>query len=705
MQIALIGNPNSGKTTVFNQLTGLTQKTGNFPGVTVEKKSGKFTLSSGVNAQIIDFPGAYSFYPTSKDESIVSTVLTNPYDAAHPDLILYIADSIQLEKHLLLLTQIKDLGIPTILAINRIDLSNEKGIEIDAELIAKTFDIPVIQISSRYGNKLDELKNLIEKELQLVSNLDLQKKERTVYQFSTIETKVAQQVGTLLGSDNQYRNLLLAHLSDKLAYLNESEKQGIAEIKRKENFESLAMQVREVMSRYDDQLAFLHQAIRLPKQELNNLTDRIDRVVTHKIFGPIIFFGIMFFVFQAIFSWAAFPMDLIESSMNSLSNFVKTTLPPSWFTDLLTDGIIAGLGGVLIFIPQIAILFFLVSLLDEIGYMARAVYIFDRTMQFFGLNGRSVVALISSGACAVPAIMATRTISNWKERLITILVSPFISCSARIPVYAVLVSFVVPPITVFGIFNAQGLVFMGLYLLGIIAALSSALVFKFILKSTGPSYLAMELPEYNKPAWGNILLNVKEKVMTFILEAGKIILIISIVLWFLASYGPSADMEMAHVETEKIALEKTLNESETADLLASKKLEASFAGHLGKFIEPVIRPLGFDWKIGIALISSFAAREVFVGTMATIYSVGSADDDTTIKARMKKETFSNTGLPVYTMAGSLSLLIFYVFAMQCMSTLAVVKRETNSWKWPIIQFLFMSTLAYFGSLIVFQLLH
>jgi ferrous iron transport protein B len=395
-------------------------------------------------------------------------------------------------------------------------------------------------------------------------------------------------------------------------------------------------------------------------------------------------------------------MDFIEGSMGSIANWVRSVLPAGWGTDLLTDGVLAGLGGVLVFIPQIAILFFLISVLEEVGYMSRAVFMFDKLMQQFGLNGRSIVALISGGACAIPAVMSTRTITNWKERLITIMVTPLISCSARIPVYIVLIGFVVPSFTVLGIFNSQALAFMGLYLLGIIAALGSAFVFNKILKNDERSFLMIQLPEYRSPQMKNVGLTVWEKVKDFIIEAGKIIMIISVVLWFLASYGPAESMKNAELEAQTITEQQNLDETTADNLVASKKLEASYAGHFGKFIEPAIRPLGFDWKIGIALITSFAAREVFVGTMATIYSIGSTEDEYAIQKRMEKEINPQTGEKVYTLATSLSLLLFYVFAMQCMSTLAVVKRETNSWKWPIIQFVFMSVLAYGSSFLAFQ---
>jgi len=459
------------------------------------------------------------------------------------------------------------------------------------------------------------------------------------------------------------------------------------------------------MSRYADFGPVARKVITQDKKAPKSATDKIDAIITHRVIGPLIFFAIMFFVFQAIYSWSEAPMDWIDQFFAFSSNIVRNILPAAWYTDLIVDGIIAGLGGILIFIPQITILFLLISILEETGYMSRAVFMFDGLMQRFGLNGRSIVSLVSSGACAIPAIMATRTISSWKERLNTILVSPLISCSARIPVYAVLIAFVVPEEKMYGIFNLQGLAFMGLYLLGIAGALLAALAFKYILNvKSENSYLMIELPQYKPPIWKNALLNVKEKVSTFIFEAGKVILVISVLLWFLASYGPSTAMQSAEKEATAYIETNNLSELESENYLASKKIEASYAGYLGKFIEPAIRPLGFDWKIGIALITSFAAREVFVGTMATIYSVGSADDQATISEKMAAEVHPSTGAKVYSPATSLSLLIFYVFAMQCMSTLAVVKRETKSWKWPTIQFFFMGAMAYFGSLIAYQLM-
>lgn len=697
--IALAGNPNSGKSSVFNQLTGLRQKIGNFPGVTVEKKIGTVQLTEDKEITLLDLPGTYSLHPTSQDERVVLNILSNPKDIHYPDVIVYVADVTNLEKHFLLFTQILDLNIPTVLALNMMDLAETDGIKINTKKIEKQFGVPVLQISGRYGNNLDLLK---EKVNDLI-NSSTPQKTPSVFHFSDIENKVLQSVQKHFPYQPPYQAMLTVHHHEQFSFLDDDTQNALEKVKAETGFKSLNLQIEETMQRFNYFTPILTSAIQKPPKNAKTLTDKIDSILVHKTFGPVIFFGLMLLVFQAIFAWSSYPMDWIDAGFGWLNEVVKTNLPDAWYTDLLTDGIIAGLGGVLIFIPQIAILFFLISILEEIGYMARAMFMFDNLMQKFGLNGRSIVALISGGACAIPAIMSTRTISNWKERLITILVTPFISCSARIPVYTILIGFVVPP-TTWGIFNLQGLAFMGLYLLGIVAALASAWVFKKILKSNESSFLLLELPQYRPPIWKNILLNIKEKVGAFVWEAGRVIMIISIILWFLASFGPSEKMAQAEIDATTISTQRNLTETEADDLLASKKMEASYAGHIGKFIEPTIQPLGYDWQIGIALLTSFAAREVFVGTMATIYSIGSSEDELTIREKLAQAKNPVTGAPVYTLATSLSLLIFYVFAMQCMSTVAVVKKETGSWKWAIIQFLFMTGLAYLGAFIAYQLL-
>lgn len=696
--VALLGNPNCGKSSVFNQLTGLRQKVGNFPGVTVDKKVGKLRLEDGRDVTLIDFPGAYSFYPSSQDERLVVKTLANPADGNFPDAIIYVVDVTKLEKHLLLFTQLRDLQLPIVLALNMADIAERDGLKVNQKALSRELGVPVVSISGRTGAGMDELKAALTDLSPLVNE------RKPFYHLSTKEVEVAQRIQQVLPALSTYQALLVAHHQQWMPFLSEEQRVQVKAITAAAEFTPLHWQVNETMQRYDKFTPIVRSHVQEGTDTSSPFTSKVDRILTHSVIGPIIFFLLMAFVFQAIYAWASFPMDLIEGFFGWLGTTVTAIFPAGWWTDLLTDGLLAGLGGILVFIPQIAILFFLISILEEVGYMARAAFLFDRVMQVFGLNGRSIVALISGGACAIPAIMSTRTIGNWKERLITIMVTPLISCSARIPVYTVLIGFVVPPKTIWGFLNMQGLAFMGLYLFGIVAALLSALVFKLILRTDESSYLMLELPSYRTPVFRNVVLTVWEKVKTFSLEAGKVILLMSLLLWVLANFSWPGDLAEAEQAALSIAETRRMDADATQNLVASKKLEASFAGQIGQFIEPVIAPLGFDWKIGIALITSFAAREVFVGTMATIYSIGSSDDVFTIRDRMAQERDPITGDPVYDLATSLSLLLFYVFAMQCMSTLAVVRRETKSWKWPIIQFTFMTALAYLSSLLVYQLL-
>ena len=701
MTVALVGNPNSGKSSLFNILTGLRQTVSNFPGVTVDKKIGVASLTDGRDINIVDLPGLYSMHPNSSDEKVVVDLLSNPSDKSYPDLIVYVADASNLERHLLLATQIIDLGIPMIFALNMIDIIEDRKQEIEIKHLQKYLQVPTVAISSRENRAVDLLKLEIEKFGS--STRDQYLNPAPIYDIPKSLNGMLEEVDSS-DTSNAYRSKILAHHHEWLSHLPEASRDKIKWASARHEFDDIKNQLDETMSRYASFGPVSRKAIITDGLYPKTRTDKIDSVITHRFWGPMIFFAIMLFVFQAIYAWSSAPQDWIDQFFAWAGSGVRSVMPAAWYTDLLVDGIIAGLGGVLVFVPQITVLFLLISILEETGYMSRAVFMFDGIMQKFGLNGRSIVSLVSSGACAIPAIMATRTISSWKERLNTMMVAPLISCSARIPVYAILIGFVVPKGEVFGIFNAQGLAFMGLYLLGIVGTLAAALVFKKVLQVNNEnSFLMIELPQYKPPIWKNAFLNVKEKVTTFIVEAGKVILIISVVLWFLASYGPTVAMDNAEKEAAAYVLSNNLSEADADNYLASKKIEASYAGHLGKFIEPAIRPLGFDWKIGIALLTSFAAREVFVGTMATIYSVGSSDDEATISQKMAAEIRPD-GRKVYDYPTALSLLIFYVFAMQCMSTLAVVKRETKSWKWPIIQFFYMGAMAYFGSLLTYQLL-
>jgi len=707
-KIALVGNPNCGKSTVFNQLTGLRQKTGNFPGVTVDIKSGKIRFAGGKEAILTDLPGTYSLYPTSSDEKIVAALLTHPTNPNFPDGIIYIADTHHLEKHLLLLTQIMDLGIPILLALNMADTAAELGIKVNIARLSERLGVPVVFVSGRTGENIDRLQAELEK---MMLSTQATHKSSTFYTLTEAEKQLVEAVQLNLGTENPYRALLIAHHYQWLPFLQRSERETLAAIVETKHFQSLRAQVDETLDRFDRFTPFVQESVQEAPTFPNTTTDRLDALLTHRIGGPLIFFAVMLLMFQAIFDWSVYPMDWIETGFSWLNDGLKAVLPAGWFSDLLTDGILAGFSGILIFIPQIAILFLLITILEEVGYMSRVVFMFDKTMRRAGMNGRSVISLIGGGACAVPAIMSSRTIGNWQERLITIMVTPFISCSARIPVYLVLIGLAVPAIKVGGFINAQTLVFASMYALGVIAAFASGWAMKKWLRTREPSFLAIELPEYRMPDWKNVALTVWEKVAAFVWGAGKIILFVSIALWGLSRFGPGNAVETAENTAREKAQTTQLSTSETEDLIAHHRLEASYAGQMGKFIEPAIRPLGYDWKIGIALLTSFAAREVFTGTLAVLYNMGSAEPDIssrtenqakmTMRAKMREETFSDNGKPVYTLATALSLLVFYALALQCMSTIAVVKRETGSWKWALFQFTFMSALAYVVAWLVY----
>lgn len=679
--VILAGNPNSGKSTLFNQLTGLNQQVGNYPGVTVDRKTGTLHLSAEQEVTLLDLPGAYSMYPSSKDERIVVRQFLE--EKKQPDLIIYVADVSQLEKQILMLTQLKDLGYPVILALNMVDMP---GVTIHADQLEEHFKIPVVPISGKTGIGVMALKLQI---THLLSQPTVA--EEPYYKLSLQEKQLIEYFGDKIPFQSAYGKLLTLHHFEWLGHLSEDLKSEIRSKTAAERFNSIQFQISETLSRYSRFTPIIRKALHLDEGGAGmKITDKIDKWVMHPVLGVVFFFLIMLLIFQAIFAWASGPMDFIEATMGQLGSLIRDIAPAGWMTDLVCDGLLAGLTGILVFIPQIAILFFFIGILEEIGYMARAVSMFDVMMRRIGLNGRSIVALVSGGACAIPAIMSTRNISNWKERLITIMVTPFISCSARIPVYAILIGFAVPQGRIWG-FEQQGLALMGLYGIGIVAALVAAYILKLIIKSEDRSFLMMELPIYRPPVTKNLFFLVFEKTKSFVIGAGKIILIISLVLWFLASFGPGPG---------------TSNQGETLSEGTRQRppLEESYAGILGKSIEPVIKPLGFDWKIGIALICSFAAREVFVGTMATIYSIDDDADVASIRTQMSEDRDSQTGELIYTAATTWSLLIFYVFAMQCMSTLAIVKRETKSWKWPTIQFIMMTSLAYLGSFVVYQLL-
>ncbi|QMW06121.1 ferrous iron transport protein B [Spirosoma foliorum] len=696
--IALIGNPNAGKSSLFNQLTGLRQKTGNFPGVTVDKKSGPWSINAETVATIVDFPGIYSIYPKSLDEQIVTDILANPAHADYPDVAVVVVDASNLHRNLLLFTQVADLGVPVVLALNMLDVAKAEGKEVNAVRLAMRLGVPVVRINARTGEGLDQLKKAV-----------LGQIKEPVLSGKLFFDPADEATGLITDTRNQYQldnnYLALQYLiqHDGFSFLSRPQQIGLDALIDKYAFNEQKFQAGETITRYK-RIATITAEVVANQRPVNQATwtQKLDRILLHPVWGYAIFGFILLLIFQAIFAWAQPFMDGIDAGVAWINGQLKESLPAGPLTDLLTDGILAGVGGILVFIPQIAFLFFLVALLEESGYMSRVMVIMDRIMRKFGLNGRSVVPLISGVACAVPAIMATRSIGTRRDRLITILVTPLMSCSARLPIYTILIALVVPKQRVLGLFNLQGLALMGLYLLGLLSALLAAYILKLLLKTKERGYFIMELPTFKMPRWNHVGLTVWESVRAFVWEAGRVILAISIVLWVLASYGPGDSMDVAEAQVRQN--NPTLAADELANRVASDRLEASYAGQFGHFIEPVIRPLGYDWKIGIALLSSFAAREVFVGTMSTIYSIGSGDDEegVTIRERLRQERNPKTGGPMYTPALAWSLLIFYVFAMMCMSTLAATQRETKSWKWPAVQLVYMMGLAYVAAFFTYQ---
>lgn len=693
INVALIGNPNTGKTSVFNQLTGLNQQVGNYPGITVEKKIGFCKLSHNIKANILDLPGTYSLNASSIDENVVIELMLNKNDKLYPDVALVVTDVENLKRNLLLFTQIKDLEIPTILVINMADRMEHKGITLNIPYLEEHLKTKIALISSRKGFGIDELKKLIVTYKSISSEPCLNASGIDPEYFNSLRKAFP----------NQLLYKLWLVITQDVNFLN-LERKEIQGSFTKSHSDLKRLQQKETIKRYQFINDVLKEGLKVDATVAKDFRSKLDRVLTHKVWGYVIFFAILFIIFQSIFDWSKTPMDFIDSTFASLSKLANDSLPAGVLTNLISQGIIPGIGGILIFIPQIAFLFLFISILEESGYMSRVVFLMDKIMRKFGLSGKSVVPLISGTACAIPAIMATRNIENWKERLITILVTPFTTCSARLPVYAIIIALVIPDTHVLGIFNLQGLTLMLLYLIGFGTAIFSAYILNKILKIKGKTFFVVEMPNYKLPMFKNVAINVIEKTKAFVFGAGKIILAISIVLWFMASYGPGKKFKNA----EEIQLSKiensSLSKEEVNNKISAYKLENSYIGIMGKTIEPAISPLGYDWKIGIAIISSFAAREVFVGTLATIYSVGGSDNEDTIKNKMAAEVNPATGKKIFNFASGISLLLFYAFALQCASTLAITRKETNSWKWPAGQLVFMSGFAYIVALIAYQII-
>ncbi|MBV7440146.1 ferrous iron transport protein B [Weeksellaceae bacterium TAE3-ERU29] len=692
LKIALIGNPNMGKSTLFNALTGLKQRIGNYPGTTVEKRQGEIVYKN-VKIRIYDYPGTYTVYPKSADEEVVFNNLNNPEGADFPDKVIVVGSPLQLKRGLLLYQQVRDLGLPVIFVLNMVDEAQKKGFELNTEALKEYTEDDILLLNARTGKNLNLLKDRIIKDFPAFEeNFEIS----TIYKEPVEEIKEKFKVGNYKAW--QY----LAHT--KIIHLPENDREFIQSVKDKYHLVPERMQVTETVKRHSDIEVICNKTISSKETKKQRLADKLDRVFTHPFWGYVIFFILLFLAFQAIFSWAEAPQKFIEESFGELQKWINNNFDTeNPLVNLIADGIIPGIGGIVVFVPQIFILTFFLLILEESGYMSRVVFLMDKWMRPFGLNGKSVVPLMSGAACAIPGILAARNIENNKERLITMLVTPFMTCSARLPVYSALIALVIPNKSILG-FNLQGIFLMGLYLLGVLAALFFAYAFKKMLKTPYKSYLIMEIPDYRIPHWRNVLLGLWEKVSSFVFGAGKIILAVSVILWVLASYGFSKDYKNAEEIVAKEAKVNNWDKDETANHLESYKLENSLLGGIGKTIEPVFRPLGYDWKISIGVVSSFAAREVFNSTMSSIYSLGKDnEDENRIVSRMRNEIRPN-GEKVYSLATGVSLMLFYAFAMQCLSTLAIVRKETGSWKWPMAQLVLMTGFAYIVSMIAYQAL-
>jgi ferrous iron transport protein B len=697
--IALIGNPNSGKSSLFNLLTGLRQKVGNFPGVTVEKKEGGFTLPNKQDCTVIDLPGTYSLYPRRSDEWVSYKQLMTPQKGESIDLAVVVVDASNLRRNLLYVSQVIDLKIPVVVALTMVDLAKKRGIKIDVDCLSREMQVPVALVNARTGKGIEQLKSTVAQMLNI---------EVTGQDFFPIEDLAKEaivEMRELIPSLGNYG--AIHHLINHESFeLGSGIQEKIEAIEAKYKFNHTKIQAEDIQLRYHKIRQVMLKSVEEESIEKRKLfSEQLDHFFLHRTWGYLIMGVVLFILFQSVFWVAEYPMNLIESGVGLLGGWLGSVLPTGWIADIVVNGILAGLGGILVFVPQIMILFGLITLLEDTGYMARISFLSDRIMRRVGLNGKSVMPMIGGFACAVPAIMSARNIENKKERLLTIMVTPFMSCSARLPVFTILASMIVPDQKIFGVFSLQGFVLMGLYVLGIVIALLVSYVMNLFIKIKEKSFFILELPVYRQPRWKNILYTMVEKAKVFVFDAGKVIMIISLVLWAFSSFGPTEKRIKIEENYATLIKNDPVNENRYQAEKSSVLLENSYAGIMGRSIEPVIKPLGYDWKIGIALITSFAAREVFVGTMATLYSVGEDADENSITLRNKMHAARRSdGTLVYTTATGYSLLIFYLLAMQCMSTLAVVKRETGSWKWPIIQLIYMTGLAYLLSFIAYQVL-
>lgn len=693
-KIALIGNPNVGKTSLFNKLTNLRQKVGNYPGVTVEKREGTFERE-GNKYLITDLPGTYSIFPNSLDEEIVYRVLGDTSHPNHPDLAVVVGEPSNLKRSILLYQQVKDLGIPAIFVINMVDEFLSKGLELDIKKLEAYLDTSIVMTNARTSEGIEEL----------IQHFKIDQKQTISYTIPAAYQPAVDEVKSVFSLPSDY--MAWQYLAQKnVSFITDAQQTTLQEIQKKHQLIPRRLQVKETVDRNAQLDNDLNAIVSYNLVDKETLTEKIDKILIHPVWGYVTFFLVLLVMFQAVYTWAESLMGIVEDGFNSFNELVLSVLPEGPITDLIGGAVIPGIAGIVVFVPQIAILFLFISLMEETGYMSRVVYLMDRWLKPFGLSGKSVVPLISGVACAVPAIMSARNIENAKERLLTILVTPFMTCAARLPIYLVIIALVIPDEKFLG-FNIQGLVLFAMYLLGIIGAVGSAFILNLVIKAKHKSYLILEMPTYKLPDWKNVGINVWEKTMGFLIGAGKIIFAISIILWVLGSFGPGNHYSEAEaiVQTNN----PDLSEDDLANEVASYKLEHSYLGKIGSVIEPLVEPLGYDWKMGIGLISSFAAREVFVGTMSTVYSLGEVDvddenDKTLLLDRMRSEINQNTGQPAYNLASGVSLLLFYAFAMQCMSTIAIVKKETGSWKWTLIQAGMMTAVAYIAAFAAYHLL-
>ena len=697
IKVALIGNPNVGKTSIFNLLTGMNQHVGNYPGVTVDKKVGFCKLSQIINARIYDLPGTYSTNPNSMDEKVAVSCLLDRDDIDFPDVVVVVADVENLKQNLYLFTQIKDFGIPTILAINMADRMKPRGITIDIPALEAALHTRIALVSTRQKTGIEELKELIinYKKLSLETLVDIARIDPPF--FSSLKEKFP----------NEELGKLWMVISQNFEVVGALRKMEIQKENIKTEAEIKRMQQRETILRYQ----VINNALK-DTYKVTAVGTRafLDKILLHKVWGYVIFMAILLLIFQVIFYVSEYPKGWIESALGWVGEWLSGILPEGSLTSLLVDGVIPGLTAVVSFVPQIALLFFFISLLEESGYMSRVVFLMDRIMRPFGLNGKGTIPLISGAACAIPAVMATRTIESWRERLIAILVTPFITCSARLPIYLIIIKLVIPQGNYF-FFDNQAVALFALYMLGVFMAIFSAwLLNKFlVLKHTIKTHFIIEMPTYKVPLVRNVLLTVYEKSKAFVVNAGKIIFFMTVLIWFLQTHGLSEKYRNAETHTQQMAAQYGWDEEQKEHYLLSYRTENSLLGNMGKFVEPVFRPLGYDWKISIAVLGSFAARETFVSTLATIYSLGEVDveegeaEQRTVITRLQEEMRPD-GTPMFNLATGVSILLFFASAMQCISTFAIVRKETNSWKWAIIQWLFMTGFAYLSAFAAYQIL-